>query len=99
MEVGPHVHGAATERPRQSRSAHCHGVLVAEPVPACVLLLKQEGSFRQPLCDTCTTVQVDDFDVPVSSEDELDDLDLGSSGNDGEGIDEDSAIFGSAGVY
>ena len=42
--------------------------------------------------------QVDDYDIPASSEDELDDLDLGSSGNDGEGIDEDSAIFGSAGM-
>jgi len=63
-----------------------------------VHLLRQPGSCKQPLCDACTTVQVDDFDIPASSEDELDDLDLGSSGNDGEGIDEDSAVFGSAGV-
>ena len=42
-------------------------------------------------------VQVDDYDVPASSEEEADDLDLGSSGDDGEGLDEDSALFGSAG--
>ena len=40
-------------------------------------------------------MQVDDFDVPASSDEELDDVDLGSSGEDGQGLDK-SALFGSA---
>ena len=35
--------------------------------------------------------------MPASSEEDVDDVDLGSSGDDGNGLDEDSALFGSAG--
>ena len=52
----------------------------------------------RPSCHSCGMMQVDDFDVPASSDEDLDDLDLGSSSHDDEGIDEDAAFFGSAGT-